>query len=114
MRPAPRGPIRRGAGKITQRSRNSPGLYDVVDSIAAGTTFILVHDYNGIAEWMQGRWRMKDAVIRGIIAACRLRAMERGLSIAFYHQRGHRAVSYNEYARYNARADALATRGATA
>jgi len=36
----------------------------------------LVHDYNGLAEWMTGRWRMKDPV-RDIIAACRLREMER-------------------------------------
>jgi hypothetical protein len=40
--------------------------------------------------------------------------MERGLSITFHHQHGHQAVSFNEWARYNARADALATRGATA
>ena len=29
-----------------------------------------------------------------------------------YHQRGQQAVSFNEWARYNARADALATQGA--
>jgi hypothetical protein len=60
---------------------------------------------------MTGRWQMKDAVVREIIAACRLREMERGLNIAFHHQRGHQAISYNEYGRYNARADALATQG---
>jgi hypothetical protein len=87
------------------------GLYYVAGSIAAGTTFTLVHDYNGIAEWMTGRWRMKDPVVRDIIAACRLREMERGLRITFQHQRGHQAVSFNEWARYNARADALATQG---
>lgn len=87
------------------------GLYHVVGSIAAGTTFTLVHDYNGIAEWMTGRWRMKDPVVRDIIAACRLREMERGLKITFRHQPGHQAVSFNEWARYNARADALATAG---
>jgi len=73
----------------------------------------LVHDYNGLAEWMTGRWRMKDLVVRDIIAACRLREMERELSIAFHHQRGHQAVSYIEFARYNAQADALATQVTT-
>ena len=90
------------------------GLYYVVGQIAPGTVFTLVHDYNGLAEWMQGRWKMKDPVVREIIAACRLREMERGLSIGYHHQRGHQPVSYDEFARYTARADALATRGATA
>jgi hypothetical protein len=90
------------------------GLYYVVGSIAAGTTFTLVHDYNGIAEWMTGRWRMKDPAVRDIIAACRLREMERGLRITFHQQKGHQAISYNEWARYNARADALATAGGRA
>jgi hypothetical protein len=89
------------------------GLYYVVGQIAPGTTFTLVHDYDGIAEWMTGRWRMKDPVVRDSIAACRLREMDRGLRISFHHQRGHQAVSYNEFARYNARADALATQATT-
>jgi hypothetical protein len=84
------------------------GLYCVVESIAPGTSFTLVHDYNGIAEWMQGRWRMKDAVVRDIIAACQRLVAARALNIAFHHQRGHQAISHNEFARYNARADALA------
>ncbi len=89
------------------------GLYYAVGSIAPGTAFTLVHDYNGLAEWMQGRWRMKDAVVREIIAACQRLVSARKLSIAFHHQRGHQAVSHNEFARYNARADALATQGVT-
>ncbi len=89
------------------------GLYYVVGQIAPGTTFTLVHDYDGIAEWMTGRWRMKDPVVRDIIAACRLREMDRGLRISFHHQRGHQAVSYVEFAPYNVRADALATQVTT-
>lgn len=90
------------------------GLYYVVEHVAPGTAFTLVHDYDGIAHWMQGRWKMKDAVVREIIAACQRLASERKLNIAFHHQRGHQAVSYNEFARYNARADALATEGSHA
>ena len=102
-------------GARSRRSRtsspSSPGPTTSSDPSPPGTTFTLVHDYDGIAEWMTGRWQTKDAVVREIIAACRLREMERGLNIAFHHQRGHQAISYNEYARYNARADALATQG---
>lgn len=87
------------------------GLYYVVEHIAPGTAFTLVHDYNGLAEWMQGRWQMRDALVRDIIAACQRMVSERELSVAYHHQRGHQAISYNEFARYNARADALAGQG---
>lgn len=80
-------------------------------SVPGEAAFTLVHDYNGLVEWMSGRWRMKDAVVRDIIAACPLREMERRLSITYHHQRGHQAASFNEWARYTARVDALATQG---
>ena len=39
-------------------------------------------------------------------------ASARELSIAYLHQKGHQAIGYDEFAGYNARADALATQGA--
>jgi len=87
------------------------GLYYVVGEIAPGTSLTIVHDYDGIGEWMEKRWQMKDAVVREIITACQRMVSTRNLNVTFHHQRGHQAVSYNEFARYNARADALATEG---
>lgn len=80
--------------------------------IAPQTAFTLVYDYNGLAEWMQGRWRMKDELVRDIIGECQRGATARELKIMYHHQPGHQPVSFNEYAPYNARADALATQGA--
>jgi hypothetical protein len=53
------------------------GLYYVIDHIAPGTAFTLVHAYNGLAHWMQGRWQMKDALVREIIGACQRAASAR-------------------------------------
>src|SRR6266446_7108943 len=96
-----------------QRLRNIlaelAALYFAIQHIAPGTALTLVHDYDGLAHWMQGRWLMRDALVQEIIAACQRAVSARELSIAYYHQLAHQPISFNEFARYNARADALAT-----
>src|SRR6266404_6762885 len=52
---------------------------------------------------MQGRWLMRDALVQEIIAACQRAVSARELSIAYYHQLAHQPISFNEFARYNAR-----------
>jgi ribonuclease HI len=92
------------------------GLYFVVGYIAPGTSFTIVHDYEGIAAWTENRWRAKDPIVHDIVAACQRTISARKLVVAFQHQKGHQSsfVSQNEFAGYNARADALATEGAKA
>lgn len=102
-----------------QRLRNVlaelAGLYYVVQNIAPDTSLTIVHDYEGISAWMEGRWQAKDSLVRGVIAACQLAVSTRKLKVAFTHQKGHQSsfVSQNEFAAYNAKADTLATQGAT-
>ena len=48
---------------------------------------------------------MKAAAVREIITACQRMVSGRQQSVTCHHQRGHQAVSHNEFARYNARAD---------
>jgi len=103
-----------------QRLRNVlaelAGLYYVLGYIAPGTSFTIVHDYEGVGAWMENRWQVKDPMVRDIIAACQRAVSARKLSITFHHQKGHQSsvVSQNELAGYNARADALARQGAMA
>ena len=86
-------------------------LYYAIQHIAPGTALTLVHDYDGLAHWMQGRWQIRDPLVHDITRACQRAATARELSIAYHHQLGHQPISFNEFARYNARADALATEG---
>lgn len=86
-------------------------LWAAIAHLPKGSRVTIVHDYEGIGAWMQGRWRAKDPTVAAIVAACRVRAAERRLSLAFRHQHGHQSTwaGPNEMAALNARADALAT-----
>ena len=86
-------------------------LYHVFRTAKAGSEFTVVHDYVGVAEWMEGRWKAKDPVVAAVIAACRALIERRRLRVGFRHQRGHQAswAGRDDFAHYNAEADALAT-----
>jgi hypothetical protein len=90
------------------------GLYAALALAPAGATFTVVHDYEGVGAWLEGRWKTKDPLVAEIVAACRSRITERGLTVRFRHQRGHQAswAGRDDFAAFNARADALATRAA--
>src|SRR5882724_3237688 len=90
------------------------GLYYVVQNLAPGTSFTLVHDYEGIAAWMENRWQAKDPLVHFIITKCQQTVSARKLTVTFQHQKGHQSsfVSQNEFAAYNAKADTLAAQGA--
>jgi len=90
------------------------GLYAAVGLAPAGTALMVVHDYEGVAAWIEGRWRTKDPVVAEIVAACRARIEERRLAVTFRRQRGHQSTfaGRNDFAAFNARADALATEAA--
>jgi len=106
--------IAEALGRLRNVLAELAGLYHVVATAKPGQAFTLVHDYEGVGAWMVGRWQTKDASVREIIDACRALAAERKLTLTYQHQWGHQSswVSGNEFAKYNARADALATKGA--
>jgi hypothetical protein len=86
-------------------------LYLALDLVPAGSALTVVHDYEGVGAWLEGRWRTRDALVADVVAACRARIAERRLTVAFRRQRGHESTfaGRNDFARYHARADALAT-----
>lgn len=75
----------------------------------------VVHDYEGVGAWMTGRWKTKDPLVAEIVAACRALSSARNLTLVFHHQRGHQSswAGRDDFAHFNARADALATEAAT-
>ncbi len=85
-------------------------LEQALIAVKDGASLTVIHDYEGVGAWMTGRWRVKDPLVGTIIDRCKSLASVRQLSLRFEHQRGHQsAAGGDEYALYNARADALAT-----
>jgi ribonuclease HI len=90
------------------------GLYAALQEVAAGSALTVVHDYEGVGAWLEGRWKAKNLIVAEIVAACRALIEARGLRVRFRHQRGHESTfaGRNDFAAYNARADKLATEAA--
>jgi ribonuclease H-related protein len=86
-------------------------LYLALRLVPEGASLTVVHDYEGVGAWMTGRWKTKDALVAEIVAACTALAASRRLTLAFRHQRGHQSswAGRDDFAHFNARADALAT-----
>jgi ribonuclease HI len=82
--------------------------------VAEGTAMTVVHDYEGVGAWLEGRWRAKDPLVAEIVESCRALIGRRRLAVRFRHQRGHAAswAGRDDFAHFNARADALATEAA--
>ena len=76
-----------------------------------GTAVTVVHDYEGVGAWLEGRWRAKDPLVAEIVEACRALIGRRRLAVRFRRQSGHAAswAGRDDFAHFNARADALAT-----
>jgi ribonuclease H-related protein len=87
------------------------GLYAALGLLSSGAAVTVVHDYEGVAAWVTGRWRAKDPTVVHVVAACRRRIAEGRFELSFRHQRGHQSVyaGVNEFATFNHRADTLAT-----
>jgi ribonuclease HI len=90
------------------------GLFKALELARAGAALTVVHDYEGVGAWLEGRWKAKDPVVADVVAACRTRIADRRLAVSFRRQRGHESThaGRNDFAAFNARADALATRAA--
>jgi ribonuclease HI len=85
-------------------------LYAALKEAAPGSTLTVVHDYEGVGAWLEGRWKTKNPIVAEVVAACRALIDTRGLRVRFRHQRGHESTfaGRNDFAAYNARADQLA------
>jgi ribonuclease HI len=90
------------------------GLYIALTETPPGTALTVVHDYEGVGAWLEGRWKTKNPLVADVVAACRALVEARRLRVRFRHQRGHESTfaGRNDFARYNARADKLATEAA--
>jgi viroplasmin len=87
------------------------GLHVALVEAPAGSTLTVVHDYEGVGAWPEGRWKAKNPIVVEIVGACRALVEARRLHVRFRHQRGHESTfaGRNDFAAYNARADKLAT-----
>jgi tetratricopeptide (TPR) repeat protein len=83
--------------------------------VPEGSDVTIVHDYEGVGAWMEGRWKTKDPVVAEIVTACRAVISQRRLLVSFRHQRGHQAswAGRDDFAHYNSRADAWPPRPGT-
>lgn len=108
--------IRDELGRLRNVLAEIGGLHEALSLVAPGTALTVVHDYEGVGAWMEGRWKTKDAVVAEVVEACRALVRDRRLTVAFRRQRGHQSTwaGRDDFAHFNARADALATRAAGA
>jgi len=86
-------------------------LYLALTLVPDGAAVTVVHDYEGVGAWMEGRWKTRDATVAAVVEACRALIARRALEVRYRHQRGHQSAwaGRDDFAHYNARADALAT-----
>ncbi len=84
-------------------------VWAAVEAVRAGATVTIVHDYEGTAPLVLGRWNAHDPAMKAAVRRCRA-AIESGLIVVrFEHTNGHQsAADGDEYALYNARADTRA------
>lgn len=89
-------------------------LYLALRLVPEGASVTVVHDYEGVGAWMEGRWKTKDPLVAEVVAACKTLAADRRLTLSFRHQRGHQSswAGRDDFAHFNTRADALATEAA--
>ena len=98
-------------GRLRNILAELAALYLALKLVPEGAAATIVHDYEGVGAWMEGRWKARDAVVAALTAACRALVEARRLRVSYRHQRGHQAswAGRDDFAHYNAKADALAT-----
>ncbi len=108
--------INKALGRLASTLAELAGLYLALRELPTGAEVTIVHDYEGIGAWMEGHTRARHVVVREILAACRRLAERKDLQVSFLHQRGHRSTwaGRHDLARFNRRADELATEGSAA
>lgn len=78
--------------------------------VPEGATVTVVHDYEGVGAWLEGRWKAKDPLVAELVTASRRLIDRRRLAVGFRRQAGHAAAwaGRDDFAYYNAMADRLA------
>jgi ribonuclease H-related protein len=111
---ADRAAVMRELARLRNVLAELAGLRAALELVVPGSPVTVVHDYEGVGAWVEGRWRAKDVVVREIVDACRALAHDRRLAVSFMHQPGHRSTwaGRDDFAAFNARADALAAAAA--
>jgi ribonuclease H-related protein len=106
--------IREALGRLRNVLAELAALYQALREAPAGRAITIVHDYEGVGAWLEGRWKAKDPMVAAVVAACRCVIAERRLAVSFQRQRGHQSTwaGRDDFARYNTRADRLATEAA--
>lgn len=108
-------PIAAALARLRNVLAELAALYLALRLVPEGASVTIVHDYEGVGAWMTGRWKTKDPLVAEVIAACTALASARRLTLSFRHQRGHQSTwaARDDFAHFNARADALATDAST-
>ena len=90
------------------------GLYLALWQAPENGELTIVHDYEGIAFWMNDEWKMNDPVVKAIVGASKELVKAKKLDLSFKWQKGHTSswAGRHDLARFNKRADELATAGA--
>jgi ribonuclease H-related protein len=102
-------------GRLRNVLAELAGLYLALRLTPEAATVTIVHDYEGVGAWMEGRWKTNDPVVAAVVGACRAAIEQRRLRVAYRHQRGHQAAwtGRDDFAHYNAKADRLAADAGT-
>jgi hypothetical protein len=105
--------IEEALGKSRNVLAELGGLYLALWQAPVEAELTIVHDYEGVSAWLQGRWGAKDAVVKAVVQACQDLAKRKRLDLKFIWQRGHTSTwaGRNDFATFNNRADALAAAG---
>ena len=101
-----------------QESRNVlgelGGLYLALWQAPEEAELTIVQDYNGMAHWMKGEWKVDNPVSKAIVAVSKEIVKTKKLDLRFHWQKSHTSswAGRHDFARFNKRADELATAGA--
>ena len=103
--------IRDALGRLRNILAELAASYLALTLVPEGAAVTIVHDYEGVGAWMEGRWKTKDALVAALVAATHALIARRRLAVSYRHQRGHQSAwaGRDDFAHYNGTADALAT-----
>ena len=65
------------------------GLYLALWQAPANSAITIVHDYEGVASWMTGKWKAHEPVVRAIVDGCKQIVEAKQLDLSFQWQKGH-------------------------
>ena len=89
-------PARNVAGECLAVIRGIAALSRKV-ALSPGDEILVFHDYTGLAEWADGRWRAKQPVSQRYVASIQKLREEFGLLIHFKKVPAHAGVPENEH-----------------